>query len=353
MVKEFGYEYDAVIDREFWQETNGKVTYDNLWGALCLSSGRDALKVVAREFEPTTVLMPALACDSMVLPFEMYNHKVVYYELNEDYTVDMETLLKKIPNHKALLLYMDYFGKEAFSDQDLNYLKETFSDLVFVEDRTHTLIWDKTKAFIPDYTVASLRKWLNVPDGGLLWSNAPLKNNNFSEDLSFSIKRLEAQCMRNNFFHNGDLNIKQQYRGIFSTVSDILDNDKLPARMSAYAYALARKADFKAIREQRKVNAETLIKILKDAKVDFIQDEVGISDLYVAFKIEDRDYKQSKLSPIGIFNTIIWPLNDEQKSICETARLTEEHMLAAPCDQRYTVDDMKYIGEEMVRVFNG
>jgi hypothetical protein len=54
---------------------------------------------------------------------------------------------------------------------------------------------------------------------------------------------------------------------------------------------------------------------------------------------------------MGIFNTVIWPLNNEQKEICNTANYTEEHMLAAPCDQRYGSIDMEFIGKEMVKIF--
>ena len=86
--------------------------------------------------------------------------------------------------------------------------------------------------------------------------------------------------------------------------------------------------------------------------VQIIQKETRISDLYVTFLVENRDKIQKKLSEIGIFNTIIWPLCELQKNTCGVAKYTEESMLAAPCDQRYTVEDMKYIGAEIVRVCN-
>ena len=43
-------------------------------------------------------------------------------------------------------------------------------------------------------------------------------------------------------------------------------------------------------------------------------------------------------------------LMDEQKQVCSVAKFTEKNMLAAPCDQRYSTDDMKTIGAEIVRV---
>ena len=346
MVKEYGYEYDAVLDDIVWKQTKGRVTYEKLWGASCLRSGRDALKTIAREYEPTKVYISALACDSMVLPFEMYGHEVVYYTLNHDYSVDFSYLENIITD--GLFLYMDYFGRPSITDEELRKLRER-NNLVFIEDRTHNLIWERKSKFKPEFIIASLRKWIDVPDGGLLWCNRELVNQDFSEDTSFAEMRLKAQCMRNRYLQTGDESVKIEYRKIFSSVSDIMDEDKKPSRMSAYSYKIANSADWNEIRIKRKKNAEVLIQELKKGEIQFIQEETGYSDLYVPFLVEKRNNKQSKLSVKGIFNTLIWPLSDKQKAVCQVAKYTEKHMLAAPCDQRYTPEDMMFIGSEILK----
>lgn len=171
MIKEYGYEYDAVLDERLWRALAGKVTKDRLMGAHCLRSGRDALKAIAREYSPRTVFLPALACDSMVSPFERYGHKVQFYKLHPDYSVDLDSL--KIGKEPLVFLYMEYFGRSAISDLNLEELRSK-GNITFVEDKTHNLIWNKKSSFQPDYTMASLRKWLPVPDGGLLWGNLSL-----------------------------------------------------------------------------------------------------------------------------------------------------------------------------------
>ena len=92
MVKEYGYEYDAALNEEVWSKTEGKVTTEQLFGAYCLRSGRDALKAIAREYPPCIALLPALACDSMVRPFEQYGHNVRYYKLNSDFSINLNSL---------------------------------------------------------------------------------------------------------------------------------------------------------------------------------------------------------------------------------------------------------------------
>ena len=344
MVKEYGYEYDAALDENLWRKCEGKTANELLWGAQCFRSGRDTLKAIAREFKPCVALLPALSCDSMVLPFEQYGHEIRYYKLKEDYSIDIESL--RFGEGLNLFLYMDYFGCPSISDKDLFRLREK-GNIVFIEDRTHNLIWDRASCFEPDFTMASLRKWLPIPDGGLLWGTIKKIPD---DDLVFSSSRLKAQLMRHEFLKCGDERIKTEYRQLFSTVSGMLNGDS-PSRMSAYALELAKKADLQRLQSVRRKNAEVLISILSSSRcISLIQKETGLSDLYVAFTVPNRDEVQQQLSAKGIFNTIIWPLSAEQKNICRIAKLTEENMLAAPCDQRYGCSDMEFIGKEIVRV---
>lgn len=352
MVQEYGYEYDAVLDKTLYEQYKGKVTHDKFMGALCVRSGRDAIKVVAREFAPTVALLPALACDSMVLPFEMYGHTVKYYKLKEDYSIDLDNLNSLLLNEDGtvLFLYMDYFGNKAIKDEELEKLKKTYPSMVFIEDRTHNLLVESSYSFKPDYIVASLRKWLAVPDGGLIWTDRVLQKNEFSENLIFSETRLNSQCQRNEFLQNGNEELKKQYRQTFSTVTDMIDDDKLPGLMSEYSYQLAEKADLKDINDKRQRNAQTLINELQGFK--FVQSQSGYGDVYVAILINNRDEIQRKLAVNGIFCTIIWPLNDEQRNASEVAKYTEEHMLTIYCDQRYTEEDMEYVASCIKGVCN-
>ena len=156
--------------------------------------------------------------------------------------------------------------------------------------------------------------------------------------------------MRNEFLKSGDESIKSEYRIIFSTVTDMIDEEKLPGLMSQYAYERACQINLSEVNEKRSRNAQVLIDELKG--FSFVQDKTGLGDVYVAVLIENRDAVQKKLASMGIFCTIIWPLNDEQRVACEVAKYTEEHMLTIYCDQRHSVEDMKYISSCIRRVCN-
>lgn len=356
LVKEYGYEYDAAVDNMLLECTENRFAPHDENGVLLLRSGRDALKVVAREYDRLTVLLPALSCESMVHPFEQYGHTVRFYCLTSEYAVDTADVnrLAEEETGPVLLVFMDYFGCSAAADVTLEGLRSRWQNMLFLEDRTHQMIQPNDRKFRADYVVASLRKWTNVPDGGLLWSGRPLKNDILTHESSFFKQRLYAQGLRRKFFQTGDALLKDEYRSIFSHVSDIMDQSDAPVAMSAYAYEMAKNTQWEQIRSIRRNNAEALLQVIADCpKLKLVQPAAGQSDLYVAFLVDDRDRIQRELSALGIFCTVIWPLSDQQKETCPVASDTCRRMLAAPCDQRYGIEDMRYIGKEIVRIVNG
>ncbi len=355
MINEYGYEYHAFLDEKKDKETAGKCVSHSCCGAILLRSGRDALKTIAREYKNATVFLSALSCESMAEPFLLYGHRIIYYKILSDYSVDYEDLIAKInkTNETILFVYMNYFGKLAITDEQLVFIKEKYCNVIFIEDNTHDLIYPKQNMFLSDYSVASLRKWVNVADGGLLWARKSLKNTEFSSNTAFSEERRKAQHMRAEYFKTGNESFKTEYRKIFSTVTKQIDKELLPGRMTEYSYHIALAQDWSRIREVRERNAIELMEILKNCKnITFIQKNTNKSNLYVPILIEKRDLIQKELAEKRIFTTLIWPLNCEQKKLCKIADYTEKYMLGIPCDQRYTVNDMRFIGEEIIKKIN-
>ena len=68
-------------------------------------SGGVALKAFARLGGRTKVLLPALCCESMVLPFEQNGYTVEFYKLCEDLRADEDDVISKL-ELGCVLLYM-------------------------------------------------------------------------------------------------------------------------------------------------------------------------------------------------------------------------------------------------------
>ena len=61
---------------------------------------------------------------------------------------------------------------------------------------------------------------------------------------------------------------------------------------------------------------------------------------------------QRALAEKGIYCPVIWPVPQQALGVCEVAEFTAEHMLGVPCDQRYTPEDMTYIGQKILEIVN-
>ncbi len=50
----------------------------------------------------------------------------------------------------------------------------------------------------------------------------------------------------------------------------------------------------------------------------------------------------------GVYCPVIWPEPEAARGACAVSRYVTEHMLALPCDQRYTPEDMDFIADTLI-----
>ena len=346
-VIEFGSEFDWDSNVPF-QTITGQQYFDEC-NLQKFRSGRDALKAVAIGFQnqTSTVLLPALCCESMVSPFVLNGYKVVFYKINEDYTADVDDVEKKL-EQGCLLLYMSYFGVKPFAVLCLQRWKEQKA-CVLIEDRTQNALHKmEQQEFTPDVIISSIRKWIALPDGGLLWSKKYFKDNTKSE-LSFTQQRFEAMRKKSAYLSDGLEEVKTAYRQMLQWSAEKLDEDADAYTISSQSDDMLKRMDFRRILLARQRNVETLKEMLNDCtlqnKVKYVTEKPEESALYFPILVEKRDELQKALAKKNIYCPVIWPIPQEAQGICEVAEYTANHMLALPCDQRYTTDDMKYIAE--------
>ena len=100
-----------------------------------MRSGRDALKALAKLAGRTRVLLPALCCESMLVPFRLAGYEIVLYRLTEELRADEADVSEKLRDGD-LLLTMPYFGIRPFRDAFLQSLRESGRGILIAEDRT-------------------------------------------------------------------------------------------------------------------------------------------------------------------------------------------------------------------------
>lgn len=345
-VREFGSEYDWQANERFLRPTG-----DLFADAKKYRSGRDALKAVAKEMvgKYTFVLLPALCCESMVSPFTLYGIKPKFYRLREDYTADLTDLESKLKEN-TILLYGSYFGIDPISQEDLFRLKKDYPEALFLEDRTQDILVPRAGGFSPDVTIASIRKWTAIGDGGLLWS----KQYDFAPgvtDARFAQLRKTAMEQKSLYLEQGDPALKDSFRHLLGQANELLDGDKTVYAMTEDSQTLLARLDAEKMLSLRQENAKVLLEKL-EGKLSLITKNPENSTLYFPILVEDQGAVQSALAQKGIYCPVIWPVPEEANGVCPVAHYTAQHMLGVPCDHRYTPKDMEFIADEIVRILN-
>ncbi len=352
-VVEFGSEFDLNANNAFiLSDNNGFFAKQNL---RKYRSGRDALKALAIKCSNQTkkVLLPALCCESMVLPFTTNGYQPIFYKLNSDYTANVEDVEKKIEKN-CIFLYISYFGIQPFETKYLEKWR-TEKGVILVEDRTHNALQTISETnFVPDVTMLSIRKWISIPDGGLLWGKKVI-DVNLLDNPSFANIRVKAMEKKSLYLNQGDELLKGEYLNMLSEASKILDESSLPYNMNSKSVQLLEKIDFEAILCKRQENVKALQLGLSDleksGKILFITKNPQESTLYFPILVKERDMVQKILAEKKIYCPVIWPVPQDAIGVCEVADYTAKHMLAIPCDQRYDIKDMKYIADTICRLF--
>ena len=315
-------------------------------------SGRDALKQVARLHRGAAVLLPALCCESMILPFTLNGCPVRFYKLKPDLTGDEADVLSKAAPG-TVLLYMPYFDIQPFTTDFLTRLRQ--SGVILLEDRTQDIIVGRPASFPPDYTVASVRKWAALPEGGILKTAAALPR--AGADGRFGALRRQAMEEKGLYLENGDAGLKQDFLAKFHEAEDLLDESGEPVAMSMENRSYLENIDFAKVLSARRRNAQVLEQALAEltaaGKLRPLCKSESTAGLYYPILLENRDAVQQALALQNIYCPVIWPIPAQARGVCETCEATAAHILALPCDQRYSEQDMATIAETLKAIITG
>jgi len=343
-VKEFGSEYDWQANAAFMSGADtGLVGAD--WQLY--RSGRDALKAFARVAGKKKVLLPALCCESMALPFSQNGYQVDYYRLQDDLMADEQDVWAKL-ERDSVLLYMRYFGMPSFNEDFLSRCRSRVEGLLLIEDRTHDVFSPRAESgFEPDAVMASLRKWTALPDGGMLITK--LGKARSYNDSRFAHIRRKAMEKKSEYLESGSTALKSEYMHEFAQAAELLDEQAKPIKMGREEEKHLRHIDFEKLMARRVDNACYLAELLrpleKAGKLRLVNPRPESSTLYLPVFLEGRNALHRRLIENAVYAAVIWPLTKEAAAVCPVTRWVNAHMLAIPCDHRCGREDMEFIAK--------
>lgn len=353
------------IGSNFWQYSfdlpNRK---EKLWwessdyNRIFFKSGRNAIKALARLLKNgrAKVLLPAYTCETVILPFIDEGYEIGYYGINSDLSINEDSLLSHTKAFEPdVILFHSYFGFDTLSVAQ-RVIKELHdSGITIVEDITQSVF---SGHFIEcaDYYVSSLRKFLAIPDGGVLFSKNKLDISNIqSPDKALVRTAVEAFDQKKEYITvSQDDALKARFRDGYVRLNQMISNNDLLISISPESLRIFDSCDINAIKRKRRENYERLKSVV--GKIDGVRLVVpesidATSPLYLpVYTLGERKSLQEYLAQNKVYCPVIWPRPNQVVCDSESIAYMYTHMLCLPIDQRYGKDEIDKI-ERLLREY--
>jgi dTDP-4-amino-4,6-dideoxygalactose transaminase len=265
---------------------------------------------------------------------------VKFYEVGYDLTLPSLNWLDRIqPND--LVILVDYFGLPC----DRNFINRAKEQGAWVlEDACQALLTEGVGRY-SDFVLFSPRKYLGVPDGGILVLNRKIPSGTRKVrqvPVKWWLKTISATILRREF----DLGIgSRRWFELFQETE--ADGPIGLYAMSGFSRILLENSfDYPSIAQKRVRNYRILNEKLMGFAL-FPSLPPHVVPLGFPIRVEGRDQVRQALFAEEIYPPVHWPIKGiVPKKFRNSHRLSDE-IMTLPCDQRYGPEDM----ERIARVF--
>ena len=159
---EFGSNYQ--FNTHFGKSINfSRVLKNNCY---FFTSGRMAISFIVEKLKIDKVYLPNFLCEQVYKCFDKLDKKFYILSDKFEYSKGLENI-----EDNSIVFISNYFGLSNEINV-LNLLKheKKKKKIIVIYDITHSL-YTARNSDVVDYYVASVRKWLPIPDGGLVSCN--------------------------------------------------------------------------------------------------------------------------------------------------------------------------------------
>lgn len=310
------------------KEIGGYIELDSYRGEMLyadgikLNCGRNALDYIIKAKRIKKILMPKFMCSSCDSVLNSNQIQVRYYSIG----LDFKPILRDREADEWLYL-VNYYGQ--LMDGDI---------LSFGEK----IICDNAQAYFhkPIHgidTIYTCRKFFGVPDGAILYSDTLISDIPIDE----SYERMHFLLGR---YERGASEFYQEY---------VQNNDYFETQpikqMSKLTDNLLHAIDYQYAKKCRTENFTTLHTMLADINLLSIRVPEGafMYPLYIKNGAEIRE----KLKEIHIYIPVLWPDVFDRCAEDEVEYDMAKNILPLPVDQRYVAEDMRYMAEYILNLY--
>lgn len=312
-------------------------------GAVLLANARSGLWLLTQKLAPAQIWLPSFACQALYEAVDQGAARVRFYPVDERLALpNLDWLADVRPNDLVVLI--DYFGWPC--DQQA---------IAAVQERGAWAIEDACQALLSthvgratDIVLYSPRKFLGVPDGGILLARGPVASqlaaNLDAPPAEWWLIALAATQLRREFDRCGG---DRQWFELFQRAE--AHSPCASYAMSDLTRAMLRQSfDYAAIARRRVANYRRLAERLGEfALMPELPQEVV--PLGFPARFGNRDRARSALFAQEIYPPVHWPTDGWVPERFEASHRLAREIMTLPCDQRYEVEDMDRIADAVLR----
>lgn len=317
-------------------------------GGLMLGSGRDALRLLVRwavrRLGWKRVLVPSFLCQEVVGALISEAITVEAYEDDP-----REAIRAPCLDPGDVLLIVNTFGVRP------RWLRPESCVGFVIEDHTHDPWSDWARTSEADYCIASLRKTLPIPDGGVLWSpirsSLPDEPELTPEHSAAAARKLEAMVLKA-LFLEGHAVKKSTWRTLANEGEATISSSEV-SLMTAVASSLANCLDWARWRTQRFENFRFLVDRFGDRRDLTVlspaeHNSCPFSVILICKDSEIRDRLRRALIERRVYPAVLWPLEERALSLPHQSIELSRRVLSLHCDGRYGEADMERVARTVV-----
>lgn len=342
MEKDFGDVIEFGSDFNFIEPGNHtSKTIRSFYPSACYyADGRLALIHLYKTQGWKRLWIPDYFCYTVVKSLKLAGLNLQFYHdlpSNEDDTKTLETIQRNGCFHSSdAVLRVNYFGTRSYRTN------KCLSNVTVVEDHTHDLIGDWAKNSTAEWCIASLRKTLPIPEGGILWSPMGLRlpETPFLSEKNESIAAVRWEAMRlKTRFLSGENIDKSLFRSCFVETEaffEIAPVCSLDCQSKEYLNHFDIQEWY-----SRKLSNWSILRDIKKDGVHILEpdclDCYPFSIVLLFDTLSERNRVRNALIEHRIYPAILWDVPSTADSDIINVSCS---MLSIHCDARYSTEDI-------------
>ncbi len=324
--------------------------YLSKYNTLYLDCGRACLKAVAMLYNNAEVLLPDYTCSSVIQGFSSAG-KLGFYHINDDFTIDFQSL-EALITPKVKLVCVVQFGGKLLPKEQVKRLIELKNKYNFkiVEDATHSLL--SAPLTFGDYGTCALYKWFPSPCGGVLYSKENIDNKLYENlDQRQDPQRVYAMIMqffqRNGLMENTEL-ISEYFNKFDRELTEKYNKTNYLTKMPDFDKFVLSCFSVLEIKNRRKSNVKALMENINFDTIKPVFNNISDNECMFIYPIytDNRDSLKKHLAENKIFTAVYWNIKDIPLLCDNTISVKRsEKILALPVNHNYGIDDMVRMAE--------